>query len=376
MRLFFVALALVLLSALAFAVPASPTGLQAGFEPNGIGMSWSHESAGSVGFRIYRSESENSTPALIATVHKTSFLDTGTLHEKEYWYYITAFDASGESISVKFSVTNPVLVDKPFSVTLVSPKENSFTSGQVVEFVVKVDSNYFDEIQNLRAVLVNEALGTSKEFEFDAEKKLFTVSEEIPYSDAQSSFSTAYKILATGTFRGEEYSEPLLGVFTIAPVIMQIDYFSFFVWITPIFVMLFIGGLSFRRYLQNKARSDVLELELLEVEKERIVWKTSYFKRQITPEQYREKESELMGKENAIEQKLGRKVQRGVERVNPFEGFAPNEAEEVIMLVRSLGKPKKHDTPESLRARLVGLGRSDKVAKKVVNLVFKKHPVQ
>ena len=57
--------------------------------------------------------------------------------------------------------------------------------------------------------------------------------------------------------------------------------------------------------------------------------------------------------------------------MNPFEGFSPIEAEEVMRLVKSIGKPKKGETEEGLRARLVGLGRSEKIAKKTARLVFK-----
>ena len=124
--------------------------------------------------------------------------------------------------------------------------------------------------------------------------------------------------------------------------------------------------------MQRKTVRDRLKLKLLEIEKERHLWKHEVFKRKITSDQFREKESELQSKQAAVEEKLGRKKEQINLKVNTFQGFSMDEVREIMMLVKTIKRPEKGQTEDALRAKLVGLRKSEKIAKKVAGLVFEK----
>jgi len=305
-----------------------------------------------------------------------------TVAGEKYLYLVTAVDASGESNALgSVSVTPLVLDKKPFSVSLVEPLETTINLDETkqIAFVLSIESTQFEELQDLKAVLINDELGLNKEFSFDSQKKLFSVSVTAPEKEEEV-FQTTYKIQVSASLAGKPFSEAMDVDLTFVTK-TQFDYLIFaqniFTAFAPLFIILFaaapIGLFWWKWSLHRKAKRESINLELLEVQKERIICKHDYFKRNITSDQFKEKERELQGKQVALEEKLGLHKEKAKVKVNPFQGFAPTEAGEVIRLVKSIGVPKKGETEDSLRARLVGLGRNEKIAKKTAELVFRRH---
>jgi len=381
---------LVLLASSAFAVVdlssdagaglEMPLGLSAEFRSDGIFISWQHAGGQDVSFKVYRGLIGNPSK-VIAVTNEKSFFDSTAEAGQEYEYSITAFDATDESIGAGFTITNPVAEEKPFVISLVEPKNKTFAFGEEIEFVVKVESQRFDELQNLEVVLINQELGTTRAFSFDSERKEFVLLEKLPEAKQgrNEGFSTAYSILASASLEGEQFSELETYVLTLVPV-KELDSAQFALNILAVFGLPFlllmlastVAFVGWRWSLQRKTVRDRLKLELLEIEKERHLWKYEVFRRKITSDQFREKESELQSKQAVVEGKLGRRVEKTDLNVNTFQGFSTAEVREIMMLVKTIKKPKKGQTEDSLRARLVGLGRSEKVAKKVARLVFEK----
>ena len=371
---------LLLLASFACAIPEVPSGLSAEFRPGGIFISWEHEAVQGVSFKLYRGDI-GGVPKVLAVTTDKSFLDSTVVAGKEYEYSLVALDESGESPEVGFTITNPGVEEKPFSISLVEPKQQSFSFGEEVEFVVKVESRQFGKLENLRAILVNQHTGEAKEFNFVSSRNEFVLLEKLPEAGEGGSegFSMNYTIQVSANFEDVEFSESKNYVLTLVPL-RELDLGrlvqNLFVVFGPTFLFLMVastiafGGWKF--WLQRKARADVLKLDLLEVEKERHLWRREVFKRRITPEQFREKEATLQSKRAAIEQKLGKRGGKMPLPKNPFQGFSMVEVREIMRLVKTIRKPKKGLTEDALRAKLVGLGKSERVAKKVAQLVFRK----
>lgn len=374
-RIFLLLVLVVLFSGLVFAQPLPPEGLRAEFDPNGILITWQHSGGLGTSFNVYRGHTADSTSLLANTLEK-NYLDRSVEPGKEYWYYITAVDSSGESIAVKFNVTNIGQKEKPFTITLVDPTETTFTFEETVEFIVEIESEKMSELTNVTASIASTELGLGKEMDFDSLKNRFFTVVEMPSAGAQG-LSAEVKILVKASFEGEDFSESQVHTVTLVPergvdtIQLALNFFMFF---APIFVLFALIGAAVVVWgswsARIKAEKDRLREQLLEVQKEQLVWKHEAFKRRITPEQFREKSGELQGKQAAIEEKLGAKPEKGQKKRNLFEGFSPMEAQEVMVLVKSIGKPKKGETRDSLRARLVGLGKSEKIAKKATSIVF------
>jgi len=372
-RIALVFAALLLFASLAFALPDAPKNISASFVGlNSVRIEWQHPSGSGVSFNIYRDAS------LKATVSQKFFVDSSISATERYVYFVTAVDSTGES-ERSDSVTVEPAQEKPFGIALVSPQKRAFGFGEEVEFVVAVDSNNFGELQDLQAFLINQDFGIKRAMAFDSERKAFVLSEKLPEGGKPEGFSTIYTIKVSAIFSGESFQEIQSYVLVLVPVkeldIAQLAQNIFGLFSMPFLLLMVASTVAFvfwRWAVVRKAQRDMLRLELLELHKEHVLWKHEVFKRHITPEQFREKEGELQGKQAAIEEKLGMKIEKGVPRQNPFEGFAPEEAEETMLLVKSIGKPKPGETIDSLRARLVGIGKSEKVAKKVAELVFRK----
>ncbi len=361
----------------AFGVPAAPENVNAEFDPNGIFISWSHESVGSVSFDIYRGPTADNTRK-IASIGETSFLDQDFKRGEEYWYYITPVDETGPGRAAKFSVTVPKPTEKPFTVELLEPEKKTFSFGEKVGFAVAVESPYFPELEGLEAVLVSDQLSLEKEMSFDSVKRVFFASVQMPEAgQAEEGFSADFEVLVSAFFDGSTYEELLSGQIALVPV-KPVDTgqlaSNILAVFGPILLLLMVAStvafVGWKYGLQRKARLEDLKLKRLEIDKERLLWRREAFKRKITGEQFKEKEAELQAGIQALEQKMGGKKGESHLKKNVFEGFSPQEAEQAVRLVKSIGKPKEHETLESLRARLVGLGHSDKVAKKVAELVF------
>lgn len=370
--------AVFLLAAGVFAEPEAPTSLNGAFVPeeNAIFISWRHPGGEGVSFEVFRG-SRPETATVIATVEEINFWDREVAEDKDYAYYVVAVDTTGKTRSLDWlSVKTWGTV--PFSIAVVEPSQNAYPAGETIDFVVRIESMFFDDLEDVRVVLVNAEFGVNEVFSPGPEKGTFVVSTLLPRAQEFEGLSTTYSIGATATFEGEQYLETKPVSLLITPV-QEIDVGQLaaniwglggpaFIFLMIISTVIFVG---WKWFLHKKAEKDRLKQEELGIQKEREIWKHEVFKRKITPEQFREKEGELQGKLAAVEEKLGVKVERGKKRVNPFQGFSPPEAEEVMRLVKSIGKPKKNETKESLRARLVGLGRTEKIAKKVSELVFR-----
>jgi hypothetical protein len=372
----------VLLVCTAFAVPAAVTGLGGEFVGYGaIRVSWDHE-GGAASYRVYRGE-DLQTVALIATVTEKYYVDSTIAFGKEYLYYVTAVDSSGEGNAPLYALTvrQTERPDKPFTIKLVSPQKNTFFFGESVEFVVSVSSPYFADLKNLRAVLVNDEFGIEKEMPFDPENNSFSIRETLPSSENGEGFSTEYIVRVTGimgeeTFSGlESYSITIMPDQSYVPEEFGASAASLLLALIPIFLVLAIALLvafvSWKYYLKRRAEKDLLMLELVGVLRERAVWKYDMLKRRVSTEQYAEKERELQGRQSALEARLGRK-KRGLRiSENPFAGFSRDEIEEIGQLVKAMGPQKRQMSMDEMRAWIVGRGNSEKVAKKAVEFIYK-----
>jgi hypothetical protein len=91
-------------------LPGSPEGLEALVDGAQVTISWSMPtemgSAGLLGYRLYRSADDGS-PRLLATLDELSFLDTATLPDRAYQYWVSAYNAIGES-----GMTGPVTISR------------------------------------------------------------------------------------------------------------------------------------------------------------------------------------------------------------------------------------------------------------------------
>ena len=377
-RILLVFAAVFLLAAGVFAEPEAPKSLNAAFVPeeNAVFISWQHPGGTGVSFKVFRG-SRPEIAEVIATVEETSFLDREVAEGRDYAYYVVAVDSTGETRSLDWVSIN-AWGTVPFSIAVVEPSQNTYPAGETIEFVVRIESKFFDDLEGLRVVLVNAEFGVNEVFSSGSEKGSFVLSTVLPTAQEFEGLSTTYSIGATATFEGEQYRETKPVSLLITPV-QEIDVgqLAANIWGLvgiPFIFLMFVSTVVFvgwKWFLHRKAERDRLKQEELGIQKEREIWRHEVFKRKITPEQFREKEGELQGRLAAVEEKLGVKVERGRRRVNPFQGFSPAEIEEVMRLVKSIGKPRKGETKGSLRARLVGLRRSEKIAKKVSELVFR-----
>ena len=361
----------------AVAVPQPPLNIGAEFVGEGIRISWEHPSE-ELEFNIYRGSSVENTE-VIATVSEKSFIDFGTTPGHKYVYLVTSFDGNVESSAVGHVEVTPIEQGEVFSVSLVKPVEKSFEFGEETEFVLRVESSRFEDLKYLRAELVNNELGVRESFVFDSDSKQFRLLARFPERRAES--VTVSYIIQAGAVLGEEQLSDSLEVSIILTPASTVDVgalaVNLFVFFGPaIFVLFLLSGallVGMKWYLHRKTQLDAIRLEMLGVLRERTVWRYDMMRRRVSQQQYSEKERELLGKQRALEMKLGIGGKKGVAvSKNPFEGYNLQEVEEIYRIVKSIGPKKKGHTPDSLRTWLVGRGKTERVAKKAAELIFKK----
>jgi len=371
----------VLMASIAYAVPVPVTNMNGEFVGfNSVKITWDHE-GGATSFKIYRGLNLD-TLQNIGTATEQSYIDQSIDLDTEHIYFVTAVDSSGESNAPLYAltITPTARPDKPFTIIMVSPEKRVFSFGEQVDFVVEVSSPFFGELEDFEAVLINEDYGIEKPMVFDASKNSFTLSETLPFSESGEGFSTTYLIRVSGVLGGETFLESEAYVFTLVPESIYVpENFGAFVAETlfifgPFFVLLAVALIiafgGWKYYLKKRTQKDALNLELVEILKERSVWKYDMLKRRITPQQYAEKERELQGKQNAVLAKLGH-ARKGVAiSKNPFAGYTRSEIEEIGRLAKTMSIQRRQMTKDGMRAWLVGRGRSEKIAKKVAELLY------
>jgi len=363
------------------AAPPPPTGIMAEFAEGGVKVSWQHSGGEGVSFNVYRGSSAEDAKAL-ASVSETFFVDKTTVGGQKYVYFVTAVDASGESEALgSVSITPLAENEKAFTITVLEPSEATVdvSAAEKVDFVVRLESERFSELQDLKAVLVNDELGLRQDFGFDAGKRLFTASVELPAREGEEAFQTTYRVQVSALLEGKPFSESTevsLTFFTKTE--FQEDVFAKnIVGLAAGFAVLFIVASSiilfWRKWgLQKKAEFDRQWLELNEVLMEREICRQDYYKRNITGEEWGARDRELQSKQGELEKRLGIEHKEDKKAPNPYFGFSPSEIAEVKRLARAVGKPAKDQTPESLKRQLLYGGRKEKIVDRVIELVFKK----
>ena len=377
---FFILFAFLFFFAGAAAVPAAPADLKAEFSGGGVKVFWQHAGGAGVSFNVYRGGSvEDAEP--IASVSENFFVDKSTRAGEKYVYLVTAADESGESNAVGSVAVTPLAPEeKAFSVELVEPAETTIDLEKTrqIDFALRIESGRFGELQGLKAVLVNDALGLSRELSFDPQKRLFFVSVPAPEREEEV-FQTTYKIQVSASLAGRPFSESMdVGLTFVTKT--QFDYWAFaqniFTAFAPLFVLLFAAAPTslfwWRWSLHKKAEREGMWLEYHKVKAERALVRIDYYKRNVKPEVFGSRDRELQAKQFALEERLGIKHEKGKDTPNRFFGYASSEIQEIMRLRIALGPLKKGETPESLKARLACQGRSQKVIEKVVELAFQK----
>ncbi|MGW3493873.1 PA14 domain-containing protein [Streptomyces sp. NPDC001020] len=108
--------------------PASPTGLSAASESEGLRVGWT-KVADAVSYRVYRATSADGTYAKVGTTSQVSHLDTSAAEGSTYYYRVTSVDAAGNESarSAATSGTRPDLTP-PSAVTglVATPTEYGF----------------------------------------------------------------------------------------------------------------------------------------------------------------------------------------------------------------------------------------------------------
>ncbi len=104
-----------------FTIPNAPTFKSTLVDSSQVTLTWSHNGNGGkviIGYKLYRSDSENGTYVLIATPSGSSFKDSNVTSGKTYWYRVSAVNAAGESaLGGPFSTSVP---DSPMIWVLVA----------------------------------------------------------------------------------------------------------------------------------------------------------------------------------------------------------------------------------------------------------------
>jgi len=377
MRLKFCAMAafLLLLAAAVSAAPAAPEGLRAEIVSQGVMIAWDYGENG-VEFNVRRGSSVGDAN-VIATVSEKFFTDSTGESDVRYVYLVTAFDETSESAALgHVSLVYPPKYDRPFTLKIVQPVKRTFYYGERVNFVVEVESEVFDKLEGLKAVLSHNEMGVVGNFALNEGTKQFTLSLTLPSEGEFKELSIDYKIYASALIGPDGFSETLPLNFVLSPQ-KEIDTMrlatNLLTVYGPFIVLLFIATtvafVGWRWSLHRKGQSDSIRLDLLGVLKERTVWKQDFFRRRVSQQQYAEKERELQGRENALRAKLaGKKI--APSKKNLFEGYRKAEVEEIYRLFKSLSSQKSEMNKDSVRTWLLSRGKSERVAKKVTDLIF------
>lgn len=373
-------LAFVALFCCAFAVPSSPTGLNAEFVEHGIKISWQHAGGNGVSFNVYRGSSIESA-IVIANVSENFFVDKTAALDKNYFYFVKSADAGGESSrlgSVFVESIEPG--EKPFAIKLVAPEQKTFDLGTAnqIDFVLAIESKNFDALKDLKAVLVNNDFGTRENFVFDAQKRLFSLSAKLPEKQASQAILTTYTIFVTATVNGQQVSESTNYTASFTPK-SDVNVMALIQNYLPFVFVPFILGITvfvlWRLFLQRQVERDRWWGELFAARRSRAMLRNDLANGRRTQEQFNEEDYILQGKINEAEVKLGLTKKGSLsQRPNPLEGCSPGEIEEIRVLANIMQPKKKEMTQEDMRLYLVKNNKSEKVAKKVAEIVYEGKP--
>jgi len=373
--------ALVLIASFVLAVPDPPLGIDAEFVGVGVRISWQHEGGQNVSYNVYRGPSvEQAT--LLTTVSEKTFTDQDVEVGIEYVYFVTASDATGEGLpALSISVIPQGGPSQPFSLTVVSPEEGKvFVSGQDFYVGVLIQSPVMGELKDLTVFLVSEELGVNTSLFFDEEQGIYLVSVTAPEAEFPEGISATYSVWATVSFQGQEFSDSKdfsIRVVPAEPPPSLIEILSGFFavawpWIIALIVIGVLAYVAWQLYKKKKSTEDRVFAEFVDVLKERAICRFNLLNKKINSKQFGEKERPLQKRQKELEAKLGLRA-RGLKfSTNPFAGFDMKEINEVAKLVKEMVAQKKDMSRMEMEHWLVNRGRKEKVAKKVVQLIYGK----
>jgi len=379
-RFLLVLLALVLVASLVAAVPAAPSNIRVKFVGySSVKIAWSHPGGEGVHFNVYKGSSL-ADAVLVGSTTENFFVDSDILGGQEYVYFVTAEDSSGEAWPLYSVTIKPTeRPEKPFELVLLYPDRNEFAFGSDLELIVGVESPFFYELEGLEAVLVNLDSGERTDFVFDSKKGIFFLSKKLPLEGTIPKPEVAYSIVVTANVAGESFSDSKEYRFSLVPP-KPVDFWPIaanlaLIFGIPIVVLLVVGAFSFlgwKRSLTREKAKDSEWVELVELLKERSVWKIDALKTGIPKDEYEAKELEFQARQDAIEARLGHSIRGFEESINPFAGFSKKEMDEIVRILREIGSRKNEMTRDQMLAWLVGQGAKEKIANKVAEILYGK----
>ncbi len=381
-RILFVFLALVLMLATAQAELLPPESIGASFVGySSVKISWEHAGGEDVYYKIYRGEDVEDA-SVIGTTDELFYLDDSIVGGANYVYFITAADLNTESSALySLSVKPTQKPERPFTIELIFPIETIFGFEEELDFIVGIESRFLNELEGLNVVMVDTETGAETLFSYDLQKKVYILSRTMPAANGAETGSVSYKVKATAYVAEELFTETETFELTLVqgrtqpggPPIEQIIGTILSLVLPPLIFLLFAGAIVFavKKFLKKKEEEhDLLELQLVDVLKERAVWKHDMLNNFASKEQYAEKEHELQLKQENLEDLLGLK-KKGIEiSKNPFAGFDRDQMEEIGKLVKAMGPQKRELSQKAMLKWIVGRGSSERVAKKVVQLIY------
>jgi hypothetical protein len=362
-----------------FALPLPPGNIRVEDVSDGARVSWSYDLNDFV-FNVYRNTTDSFDGAeRIASIREKYFVDEEVAQLVDYFYFVTAVDKAGEE-SVP---TKPVIGSERFNVTLVEPTKMTFSFGETIRLVFQVNSTKLGELQNLQAVLINKESGVVQQFEFDNATKRFSIAVRLP---EQQQIETGTKnisffIQASAELNGEPLYD--LKGFDISLGTQVITPWNMASLMPGLLLLALcsVGLISWKWLIRKRAKMDGLEMQLREVFKERAIWQDDFMHRRVSEEMYKEKVRELRAHQLELERERGIGGKGIVVRANPLEGCTAGEIEEIMGIVRAIGVPrvgfvvvsKRKMNKDQLRAYLIGLDKSEKIARKAAEMVFQRH---
>lgn len=372
-----VLLALVLVCSLGFAVQSAPTDLAVEFVGySSVKISWAHAGGSGVSFNVYRGDSVE-TAVLRGSSSENFFVDSGVLGSKEYVYFVTAVDSTGENLPLySVSIIPDEKPENPFELILLYPDREEFAYGEKLELIVGVESSFFYELENLRVELVDLASGEATDFSFDEKKRIFVLSKTLPLEGALVN----YRIKATADVLGEEFSDSEDYKFFLSdlpptdfwPVAVNI----FLILGIPIILLLIGSGVALVSWRKAVTRENAKEgswIELVDLLKQKSVWKIEALKQGLSKEEYAEKDLEFQIRQDELEGKLGRRQTSFETSINPFAGFNEDEINEIVTAVKRFGARKKTMTSNQMQSWLEKQGKSERIAKKIAEAIYGKN---
>lgn len=375
----FLAVALLLLLGFVAAAPESPYDVDGEFVDNAIRLSWRHERGQDVSFNIYKGSSIGNAK-LFATVEEKYFVDTAVEVGREYVYFITSTDLSGESAAIQSITIKPVGTLNPFDFTVLAPEEKQFFAGEEVYFAVSVQSPVLSELENLVILVTSSELGITRALYFDTGQGYYINTIEMPEVASGETLDLAFTIWANTSFRDQEYSDSQTLNLKIVPappretpnIIKSVSEILGIIWPAIVLVVLIaiVGYFAWAFKDRKLTAEDRVLVEFLDVLRERAEWKHDLLRKKITSEHYSGKESRLQKKQRALEEKL-RLREKGITfSANPFAGFDKEEMKEIGILVDEMVPQRRELGRHEMVDWIVDGSHSKKVAKKVAELIF------